>query len=138
MTFYLNPYARRYHAQRMSDVLNDLQNNYDPRVSFPMDIKAHNDGYELKAYLPGVTAENVEIQIVNEVVTISGEVKVERDAETEYLLAELPTGRFHRVISLPTPLDSEKVEASLENGILTVEIPKASEAMPKTIKVQKK
>jgi len=80
----------------------------------------------------------VDIQIVNEVVTISGEVKLERDQRADYLLAELPTGRFHRVVSLPTPLDSTKVEASLENGILTLNIPKAEEAQPKTIKITQK
>jgi len=88
--------------------------------------------------LPGVSAEDLDIQIVNEVVTISGEVKLERDARTEYLLAELPAGRFHRVVSLPAPLDSEKVEASLESGILTLNIPKVEEAKPKSIKVTQK
>jgi len=71
-------------------------------------------------------------------VTISGLMKVERDPQADYLLAEIPSGRFHRVVSLPTPLDSSKVEASLENGILTLHIPKAEEARPKTIKIQKK
>ncbi|HPY33235.1 MAG TPA: Hsp20/alpha crystallin family protein [Anaerolineaceae bacterium] len=138
MTFYLNPYGRRFRMQALANAMSELDRDFEPQVSFPMDVKATPDGFELKAYLPGVSAEDLDIQIVNEVVTISGEVKLERDARTEYLLAELPAGRFHRVVSLPAPLDSEKVEASLESGILTLNIPKVEEAKPKSIKVTQK
>ncbi|MCZ2145911.1 MAG: Hsp20/alpha crystallin family protein [Anaerolineales bacterium] len=138
MTFYLNPYGRRFRMQALANAMSELDRDFEPQVSFPMDVKATPDGFELKAYLPGVSAEDLDIQIVNEVVTISGEVKLERDARAEYLLAELPAGRFHRVVSLPAPLDSEKVEASLESGILTLNIPKVEEAKPKSIKVTQK
>ncbi|MGV7976139.1 MAG: Hsp20/alpha crystallin family protein [Anaerolineaceae bacterium] len=138
MTFYINPYGHRLRMQALANAMNELDRDFEPQVAFPMDVKATPEGYELKAYLPGVSAEDVDIQIVNEVVTISGEVKLERDQRADYLLAELPTGRFHRVVSLPTPLDSTKVEASLENGILTLNIPKAEEAQPKTIKITQK
>jgi len=138
MTFYLNPYGRRFRMQALANAMSELDRDFEPQVSFPMDVKATPDGFELKAYLPGVSAEDLDIQIVNEVVTISGEVKLERDARTEYLLAELPAGRFHRVVSLPAPLDSDKVEASLESGILTLNIPKVEEAKPKSIKVTQK
>ena len=138
MTFYLNPYGRRFRMQAHANAMSELDRDFEPQVSFPMDVKATPDGFELKAYLPGVSAEDLDIQIVNEVVTISGEVKLERDARAEYLLAELPAGRFHRVVSLPAPLDSDKVEASLESGILTLNIPKVEEAKPKSIKVTQK
>ncbi|HQK43099.1 MAG TPA: Hsp20/alpha crystallin family protein [Anaerolineaceae bacterium] len=138
MTFYLNPYGRRFRMQALANAMSELDRDFEPQVSFPMDVKATPDGFELKAYLPGVSAEDLDIQIVNEVVTISGEVKLERDARAEYLLAELPAGRFHRVVSLPAPLDSDKVEASLESGILTLNIPKVEEAKPKSIKVTQK
>lgn len=138
MTFYINPYGHRLRMQALANAMNELDRDFEPQVAFPMDVKATPEGYELKAYLPGVSAEDVDIQIVNEVVTISGEVKLERDQRADYLLAELPAGRFHRVVSLPTPLDSTKVEASLENGILTLNIPKAEEAQPKTIKITQK
>jgi HSP20 family protein len=124
--------------QALANAMSELDRDFEPQVSFPMDVKATPDGFELKAYLPGVSAEDLDIQIVNEVVTISGEVKLERDARAEYLLAELPAGRFHRVVSLPAPLDSDKVEASLESGILTLNIPKVEEAKPKSIKVTQK
>ncbi|MFZ3151533.1 MAG: Hsp20/alpha crystallin family protein [Anaerolineaceae bacterium] len=138
MTIYLNPYARRFRRQFMADFMNEVDSDYEPQVSFPLDVKASPEGYQLKAYLPGVAVEDVEVQIVNEIVTINGEVKLQRDPSSEYLITELPSGRFHRVISLPTPLDSNDVEATLENGILTLDIPKAAEAKPKAVKVQKK
>ena len=138
MTIYFNPYMRNFRRRAMAQMLNEMDSEYEQQVSFPIDVKGSADLYELKALLPGVDADDLDIQIVNEVVTISGLMKVEREEQAEYLLTELPSGRFHRVVSLPTPLDASKVEAILENGILTLRIPKAEEARPKTIKILKK
>ena len=103
-----------------------------------MDVLADSDSFTIKALLPGINADDLDIQIVNEIVTISGEIKADREEGGSYLLAELPSGRFHRVITLPTPLNPAKVNANLENGVLTLEIPKAEEAKPRTIKVNAK
>ena len=75
---------------------------------------------------------------MNEIVTIAGELKANREEGANYLLAERPSGRFHRVITLPTPLDSSNVEAELDNGVLTLRVPKTEEAKPRTIKVTHK
>jgi len=88
--------------------------------------------------MPSPRPEDVNIQIVNEVVTITGELFSDREDGAAYLLAERPDGKFHRVISLPTPLDANKVEADLENGVLTLLIPKAEEAKPHKIKIKQK
>ena len=138
MTIYFNPYMHNFRRRAMAQMLNEMDSEYEQQVSFPIDVKGSADLYELKALLPGVDADDLDIQIVNEVVTISGLMKVEREEQAEYLLTELPSGRFHRVVSLPTPLDASKVEAILENSILTLRIPKAEEARPKTIKILKK
>jgi len=108
------------------------------QVSFPVDVKAGKESFEIKAFLPGILPEDIDIQIVNEVVTISGELRVNRDQESEYLLTELPSGKFHRVISLPTTLDADNVKAVMDGGMLTLFIPKAEIARPKTIKINKK
>jgi HSP20 family protein len=63
---------------------------------------------------------------------------VNRDQESDYLLTELPSGKFHRVISLPTTLDADNVEAVMDDGMLTLTVPKAEAARPKTIKINKK
>ena len=118
--------------------MRELGQDLDLDVFLPVDLRSTADAYELKAFLPAVSAEDVEIQVVNGVITISGELKVERDAKSEYILSELPSGKFQRVVSLPTPVDTENVVATLENGVLTVVIPKAEEARSKTIKIQTK
>ncbi len=138
MTIYFNPYFHGSRRRAMAQLMNDLESDYEPQVAFPVDVKALTESYEINALLPGVDSDDLDIQIVNEVVTISGEMKVKRDSQANYLIAELPSGKFHRVISLPTPLDANKVEATLDNGILTLNIPKAEEARPKSIKIQKK
>ncbi|MCJ7696667.1 MAG: Hsp20/alpha crystallin family protein [Anaerolineaceae bacterium] len=138
MTVYFNPYFRGYRRQNMARALNQMGTEYHHHLSLAMDVKAEADAYEIKAFLPGVKPEDLDIQIVNEVVTISGELKVERQEQEEFLLAELPKGKFHRVISLPTTLDSDQVEASLSEGILTLRVPKAVEARPKSIKITTK
>jgi len=104
----------------------------------PMDIESREDAYVISALLPGIKPEDVDIQIEQETVTIQGEIKLEENDKTNWLLRELPRGPFSRSLELPTGLDAEKAKASFENGILTLSIPKAPEARPKTIKVNVK
>jgi HSP20 family protein len=104
----------------------------------PVDVEAENETYVISALLPGVKAEDLNIQVVNETVTISGEFKHGRNEEGNYLLAERPAGRFTRTITLPVALNAAKAEADLTNGVLTLRVPKAEEAMPKSIKVVSK
>jgi len=138
MTLYINPVRRPYRRRMMEEMLRDWDEDYAPNLTFPLDVIAGKDSFTIKALLPGVQPDDLDIHIVNEIVTISGEIKVERDEGENYLLAERPSGKFHRVLTLPTPLDSSKVEADLENGILTLVVPKAEEAKPHTIKVTRK
>jgi len=138
MTVYFNPYVRGYLKHPMARFLNGMESEYQRYVSFPVDVKAGKDSFEIKAFLPGVLPEDIDIQIVNEVVTISGELQVDRAPESDYLLTELPSGKFHRVISLPTTLDADNVEAVMDGGMLTLSIAKAETARPKTIKINKK
>lgn len=138
MTVYFNPNFRGYRRHPMARFLNEMDPEYQSQVSFPVDVKAGKDSFEIKAFLPGVLPEDIGIQIVNEVITISGELRVTRDQESDYLLAELPSGKFHRVISLPTTLEAEDVEAVMDGGILTLIVPKAEAVRPKTIKIKQK
>jgi HSP20 family protein len=138
MTLYINP-IRRTNRQRMRDEMpQNWDDDYSVDLTFPIDVKADQESFTIKALLPGVHPDDLDIHIVNEIVTIAGELKADREAGENYLLAERPSGKFHRVISLPTPLDSTKVEADLENGVLTLEIHKAEEAKPRSIKIKSK
>ena len=104
----------------------------------PMDIESREDAFMISALLPGLKPEEVDIQIAGETVTIQGEIKLDEDEKTTWLLRERPRGSFSRSLELPTGLDAENAKASFENGILTLHIPKSPEARPKTIKVNVK
>ena len=135
MTLYINPRRHPYRRRMMDEMMRDWDEDYSSNVCFPIDVIAGKDSFTITAVLPGVQADDLDIHIVNEIVTITGEIKLERTEDEEYLLAERPSGKFHRVLTLPTPLNATMVEASLENGILTLVVPKAEEAKPRTIKV---
>jgi len=138
MTLYVSsPYHRRMRrlAQRM------VESEWPSRESdmvFPIDVKAEQDAYVVYAFLPAVKAEDLNVQVVNETVSISGEIRIERGEDENYLVREMPSGRFSRTITLPERLDSSNAEASLEDGLLTLRIPKVEEVRPKNIKVTRR
>jgi HSP20 family protein len=73
---------------------------------------------------------------LNNTVTIRGEFKSRAQENAKYMLCELPSGNFSRVISLPAAVDAAKVEATIKDGILTLLVPKAEAHRPKAIKVK--
>ena len=86
----------------------------------------------LSALVPGLSADDLNIQVLENVVQIEGEYK---DEETPFLLNELPRGAFRRSLRMPSEIDADKVEARIAEGILTLSLPKAESARPKKIKV---
>jgi HSP20 family protein len=104
-------------------------------MSLRVDVKDEGESYFVSAMVPGLKVEDLEITVVDDVVTIKGEFKADSEEEAKYLVQERPAGHFARSIRLPNSLASEKAEAHLENGILTLRIPKAEEAKPKKINV---
>jgi len=130
MTFYVSthPYrlARRW-AVRPTE-------NDEPRP-LPVDIREQDDSYVLTAYVPGLKAEDLNIQVIEDTLTIEGEYS---QHEGQALMCELPAGSFRRALRLPAQLDAEKAEANIENGVLTLRLPKAESARPRLIKVASK
>jgi HSP20 family protein len=93
----------------------------------------------MKAALPGVKPEDVSIDITGETLTIKGESKAEQEIKKEdYLYQERRYGAFSRNAVLPSGLKPDKAEATMEDGVLTLTIPKAEEVKPKAIKVKAK
>lgn len=135
MTVYIRtPYGRFPRYRNMAR----FPENWDmeeSQVYFPVDVKDVDDAFTITAMLPGLTPEEVEIQIVNENVSLKGEFKNDLEEGANYILQERPSGRFFRTVTLTDMLDASKAEAHMDNGILTLRIPKAEEAKPKTIKV---
>lgn len=91
----------------------------------------------LKAEIPGVNKEDIDLSITKESVTIKGEVKREEEIkEEDCYLNERVYGSFSRTIALPVEGDSERAKATFKNGVLELVIPKREEAKPKEIKIE--
>lgn len=104
-----------------------------------LDMYETNNELVVKAIVPGVKTEDMDINIAGDILTIKAETKVEQETKQEnYLCQECRYGVFSRNLSLPTGLKTDKTEANLENGILTLTIPKAEEVKAKAIKVKAK
>jgi HSP20 family protein len=97
-----------------------------------VNVSDDNDAYVLTALVPGLKAEDLSIQVLEDIVTIEGKIT---ESEGDYLLHELPSGSFRRELRMPAPLDAEHVEARIADGILSVRLAKAESARPRTIKV---
>ncbi len=101
-----------------------------------VDIEETKDEFIIYAELPGVAAEDVKINMADETLTISGEVKEpDRMDERKFHRIERTYGKFQRSFYLPVPIEGEKVKASFKNGILTITLPKKEEVKPKEITI---
>ena len=101
-----------------------------------LDMYETDDDVVLTAALPGVKPEDVEISITGDTLTIKGEMKTETKQEKgNYLRQERRFGAFARTIQIPVPVKAEGADAKFKDGVLTLSIPKAEEAKPRTIKV---
>ena len=101
-----------------------------------MDLVETQDHFVLQADLPGMSESDVNVELENNVLTISGERKTEREEQHEgYHRLERATGAFSRVLSLPEGIDADAVAAAFDNGVLTVRIPKPVQAKPRRVKI---
>lgn len=139
MTFYISPYRRmtalRQAMDRMLDESLAETVPAEREMLLAADVKASDDEFTITALVPGLTAEDLNIEVLKNTVTIRGEFKAREDEQARYLACELPTGRFSRVITLPVAVDAAKVEASLKDGVLTLRAPKAEAHRPKAIHI---
>jgi HSP20 family protein len=103
-----------------------------------IDVKASGDDIVVLAELPGVSPDDVEVEVTDNVLTIKGERKASLDEKDEsWLLCETCYGAFERTIALPEGIDPSSIEAGFENGVLAIRVPKAlASAKPKTTKVE--
>jgi HSP20 family protein len=102
-----------------------------------IDLYDERDHLVLKAELPGINKDELDISLHGDVLTLSGERKDQGEfKDAEVFRSERYVGRFQRSITLPVRVDASKVQASYQDGILTVTLPKAEEAKPKRIDVK--
>lgn len=141
MTFYLHPYPFGS-AQDRPYRRTARQMAAGNERSLGVNIREEDDAYVLSALVPGLKADDLNIQVLEDVLRIEGEYKrsspVDKLNENEYLLQELPHGSFKRTLRLPTVIDADHVEAKITDGILTLKLPKAESARPKKISITSK
>ncbi len=101
-----------------------------------IDVHETPDEVVVTAALPGLKPEDVEITMTGQTLSLRGEFKADESVEQgRYLVQERRYGTFHRQVELPTRVQSENAEASFENGLLTLRIPKADEVKPRQIQI---
>ena len=135
MTYYIStPNAVEARRRMMRRLINDTFES-ERALTVPMNVVSNDDEYIISAMLPGLTADQVNIQFNNGTVTIDGNYEEIEQEGFESHLSELPVGRFSRSLEFNNPVAGDKITAEMKNGILTIHIPKAEEAKPKTIKI---
>lgn len=130
--------------ERMKHHMDRLLGNFAQRragragsgVFPPVNLTEDKNSYFVRAELPGVNVEDLDIQATVNTLSISGKrtIPVE-DENAKYHRRERDAGKFSRMIKLPDAVDADAIEASLVNGLLTVKIPKSDMAKPRQIKV---
>ena len=102
-----------------------------------MDVIQKKEEIDVKASVPGVNPDDIDVTVEDGVLTIRAEKKTETETEDEkYLIRERATGSFYRALRLPDTVDAEKIESHYGNGILTIMMPKAEEKKKKQIQVK--
>ncbi len=103
----------------------------------PLDVYSTPSEIVISASVPGLKPEEVDITLEGDTLSISGEIKPPME-NVEYIFQERGYGKFSRTLTINVPVEQDKVEATFENGVLTITLPKAEAVKPKTIKVTTK
>ncbi len=127
--------------QKMESLFGTLSNRTYQSVGagvFPaINLTEDQESYYVRAEIPGVKNDDLNLNITENTLTIGGERKIPKESEeARYHRRERKAGKFSRAIALPGEINSEKVEAALVNGVLTVRVPKAEKVKPRQIMVR--
>jgi len=125
--------------QQMNRIMSDpWMNRFETPATFPpMNIYSNKDGIMVTAEVPGLSAEDIEISVVGETLTISGARKpVTVGDDYSYHRQERISGEFTRTVELPHAVDAEKVDARIANGILNIFMPRVEADKPRKIAVK--
>jgi HSP20 family protein len=115
----------------------ELRRDRASRWDLALDVAENEEQFIIKASVPGVAPDDVDITLSDNVLTIRGEVADDNEITGDrYHLRERRYGQFIRSVTLPTAVDGDNVSATCENGILTLHVPKAEEVKPRRIAIQ--
>ena len=112
-----------------------LSGGRSPR-SFPMDAYKRGDDFFVHLDLPGVDPGSIDITVEGPSVTISAERRFEQQEDDQVLVSERPQGRFSRDLRVGTQIDSDAIDASYDDGVLTLRLPVAAQAKPRRVEVR--
>jgi HSP20 family protein len=102
----------------------------------PLDVVDTGDSFVVRAELPGIRPEDVQVMVQGNLLTIHGESRTSQEQQDQqWILRERRAETFHRSVTLPTLVDVDRAQAHCENGVLTLTLPKAEEARPRQIRV---
>ena len=102
-----------------------------------VDVVENKDDFIVKASVPGINPDDLDISYADDTLTIKGEIKSDNEVkENQYHFRERRFGSFSRSISLPTKIKGDAIEASYQNGVVTLRLPKAEEVKPKRIAIK--
>ena len=102
----------------------------------PVNISEDEGALYVRAELPGVPAKDIDVSVEGDNLILRGERRIESSQEVNYHRRERTAGTFRRIMSLPLRVDPKKVSATVQNGVLTIVLPKAEEAKPRQISVK--
>ena len=105
-------------------------------LGMPVNVYEGSDGYMIQTALPGLKPEDVDITGQNDVIVVSGQIRPFESEGFKLIYREIGAGNFRREIRLPGEVDVGKAQATYENGLLTLNVPKAEHSRPKKIKVK--
>src|SRR5215472_15674019 len=107
------------------------------RSYLPVDVIERDGGYVLRATMPGIDPDDVQITLTGTTVTIQGESRREEEQEGQsWIVRERRGASFYRSVTLPAPIDADRAEARYEHGVLTLALPKAQGAQPRQIRLK--
>jgi HSP20 family protein len=137
-----DPFQEMLNLRRTVDRLFD---NANPDNSWPqtttwglaVDVVENKDDYIVKASVPGINPDDLDVSYADDTLTIKGEIKSDNELkENQYHLRERRYGSFSRSISLPAKIKGDAIEASYQNGVLSLRLPKSEEEKPKRIAIK--
>ena len=135
-----NPLAE---IERIGDTIRRMQRGHrlaaheGGRWYIPLDVTQQNDEIVVRASVPGVKVEDIDVTLEDGLLTIEGETGTETEGEkSDYVLRERRHGKFRRALRLPNTVDADKASSSYENGVLTISFPKQEAKKARRLEIE--
>jgi HSP20 family protein len=122
---------------RLDELRGQLLSGGRTPLSFPMDAYRRGDDFYVHLDLPGVQPDTVDITVENYVLTVAAERRFEQREGDEFVVTERPQGRFSRQLRLARAIDTDAINASYEDGVLTLRLPISERARPRQVQISR-